>query len=664
MIQSFRKIDRAGRWAAAATLLATLCVQQASLAQDLVAKNFDQDLQGFSGGWGADRAYSWDPAVDAAGNAESGSLRADVDFSAAGDTTLQAALAVSDFAPYDKVRLDVYLDPATKPNAKGDFGTVSVRLRPVGWGWPGTEVPLGTLTKTGWTRFEKPLPASATASVGVNVHWNSGLTGAQSIWIDNLVFVKATAPPPPPALSLRRAQPGLEIRTTGNADYSRKNIGTTADAAPSLSWRNAAGPVTYSMTISETVEAGSSGYAANILLTSGPDAPASASPDWNHPSGIFLEARQTEAGDYSVDLRYKVNAANGHGVRFNDAGLLWAKTNSGLTSLVGTWSLTLQARSLTVQAPGGLTGTAEIPADLFEAFAPGNNTWALFGAQPYTRNDRVLTLSRVRIAGGNDFTAGVDQDFTTASALDPKLQPLQEGTGGVVLRPLGTAWRVTWPLPDPGLFLWSATSLVPNAWAFAGATPITQGGVRTVFLTESANDSAPARFFQLRDQGPKIEPTKVQSYEEDGLPTGKNPPYLGIETSTEAGVSDGSRSLKVVLDNSMTWEWLGQSFGAPVYEAWKKHSKVRFDVHRPVQSAGWNLEVQVGLNADGATWTQGQVMNWEWLNGGATATKTLEFDYSAMKAAAPATGAWWQLNLLFRSAQGGTVYVDNVRFVD
>ena len=47
MFQSFRKIDRASRWSAAATLLATLCVQQASLAQDLVAKNFDQDLQGF-----------------------------------------------------------------------------------------------------------------------------------------------------------------------------------------------------------------------------------------------------------------------------------------------------------------------------------------------------------------------------------------------------------------------------------------------------------------------------------------------------------------------------------------------------------------------------------------------------------------------------------------
>jgi len=120
----------------------------------------------------------------------------------------------------------------------------------------------------------------------------------------------------------------------------------------------------------------------------------------------------------------------------------------------------------------------------------------------------------------------------------------------------------------------------------------------------------------------------------------------------------------VVVDNSMTWEWLGQSFGALVYEAWKKHSKVRFDVHRPSQTAGWNLEVQVGLNADGATWTQGQVMDWEWLNGGASAAKTLEFNYSAMKAAAPATGAWWQLNLLFRSAQGGTVYVDNVRFVD
>ena len=656
-----RVCARVSRWVVGIGLGAFLL--QGS-AEDLVAKKFDQNIEGFSGGWGAERAYSWDPALDGAGNAESGSLRADVDFSSGGDTTLQAGLEVSDFAPYDKVRLDVYLDPATKPNAKGDFGTISVRLRPVGWSWPGTEVPMGTLTKTGWTRFEKPLPASATASVGVNIHWNSGLTGAQSLWIDNLVFVKASAPPPPPTLSLNRAQPGLEIRTTGNPDYSRKNIGTTAEQAPALSWRNSTGPVTYSMTVSETVAAGSSGYAANILLTSGPDAPASASPDWNHPNGLFLEARQTEQGGYSLDLRYKVNAANGHGVRFTEAGLLWAKTNSGLTSLVGTWSLTLQGRSLTVQAPGGLSGVVEIPVELFEAFAPDNNTWAMFGAQPYTRNDRVLTLSRVRIAGGVDFTAGVDQDFTTATALDARLQPHQEGTGGVVLRPLGTAWRVSWPLPDSGLFLWSAKGLASNEWAFSGLTPLTQGGSRTVFVAETGADAAAgAKFFRLRNQGPTITPTLVESYEES-LPSGKNPPYVSVEAASDAGVTDGAKSLKVVVDNSMTWEWLGQSFGPSVYEAWKRHSKVRFDIHRPALSAGWNLEVQVGLNADGATWTQGQVLNWEWLNGGASAKKTLEFDYSAMKAGAPDTGAWWQLNLLFRSAQGGTVYVDNVRFVD
>ena len=199
-------------------LMGALLFQKGLHAQDLKGKSFDQGLDGFSGGWGAERSYSWDPALDGTGSSDSGSLRADVDFSSSGDTTLQGALAVSDFAPYDKLRLDAYIDPATKPNAKGDYGTVSVRLRPVGWGWPGTEVPMGTLTKTGWTRFEKPLPASATASVGVNIHWNSGLSGSQSIWIDNLVFVKASAPPPPPVLSLRRALPGLEVRTTGNAD--------------------------------------------------------------------------------------------------------------------------------------------------------------------------------------------------------------------------------------------------------------------------------------------------------------------------------------------------------------------------------------------------------------------------------------------------------------
>ena len=154
----------------------------------------------------------------------------------------------------------------------------------------------------------------------------------------------------------------------------------------------------------------------------------------------------------------------------------------------------------------------------------------------------------------------------------------------------------------------------------------------------------------------------VESFETT-VPTGANPPYVGITQSTAAGVTDGTYSMLVDIDNSMTSSWIAMNYGASTYTDWKNHTKIRFDLHRPALDHGWNLEVNLGLNAEGATWTQTQLVNWLWLNANTGTSETLEFDYSAMRAAAPATGNWWQLNLMFRTANGGQVYVDDVKFV-
>lgn len=651
---------------ASAVLAGAFATGQA-YAADLIAKSFDTDTQEFGGGWDAPRTYSWDGTIDAETNAASGSLRTDVDFApGTPNTTLQANLNVASFATYDKVRLSVYLDPATSStNSSGHYGSIVIRLRP-GWGWPGTEVSLGTITNTGWTHFEKPLPATATASAGLNVHWTAGYSDQRTIWLDNLIFVERAAPPPPPTLSLSKDLPGLEIRTTGNPDYSRKNIATVDGLAPYASWLNSTGAVTYSMTINESVEAGSSGYAANILLCAGTEVTIGTSPDWNLPSGIFMEAIQTTNGTYDVTVRYKTNAPNSHGIRFSGdttngfPGLLIERTNTTLTSLVGTWTLTLSNATVRLSGPGAISGSATLPESALEWFGVGNNFWALFGAQPYTRNNRTISLSRVSLSGPADYQAAVDQTFTTAEALDPNLVPKQEGTDGIILKPTNTTWRVSWGLPDTGMYLWSALTVKSNAWAYTGMAAITQGDQRTVWAT---NDSKTAGFFQLRNWGPPAEPILVESYE-TAVPIGANPPYTSIAQSSAAGVTEGTYSMMVTLDNTMTWAWITQDFGATTYADWKKRSKIRFDLHRPALASGWNLEVVIALNAPGATWTQQQLLNWVWLNGGASTSQTLEFDYSAMKAAAPATGISWQFNLLFRSGNGGEVYVDNVRFVD
>jgi hypothetical protein len=65
-------------------------------------------------------------------------------------------------------------------------------------------------------------------------------------------------------------------------------------------------------------------------------------------------------------------------------------------------------------------------------------------------------------------------------------------------------------------------------------------------------------------------------------------------------------------------------------------------------------------------WNQTQVVNWAWLNAGASATQTITWDYSSIKAGAPAVGNWFQLNFMARgnAGDGGNVYIDNIRFED
>jgi hypothetical protein len=649
---------------------ASLCLLATSVVlvhgQDLIYMTFDTGEQGFPcGGWDAEKVYSWDSALDGQTNAASGSLRVDAYFTNNVNTTIQTCVGIADLAPYEKMRMDVYLDPTNTPNAGGNFGTLQVRFRP-GWAWPGDVFDLGTITNTGWTHFQAALPVTKTTASGVNIHWTAGFTNnlnPRSIWLDNLVLVDDTAaPPPPPTLAIRKSGPGLDITTAGSPDYSRRNIATVPTLAPTLGWLNSTGAVTYAMTINETVEAGSQGYAANIMLSAGADATINGSPDWNQPSGIFLEMVQNANGFYDVSVRFKTNAPGSHGIRNNPEGLLINLVNTGTSSLVGTWAITLSNAAISVSGPGGISGSGQLPANAPAWFGSGNNFWALFGAQPNQRNNRTMSLSRVHIYGAGDFTGTVDQDFTTATALDPNLEVKEEGSGGVNLKPTNTAWRVWWEIPDTGFELRSAGALVSNAWGATGLTPITQGSRRTVFTT---NVAANAGFFQLRKGGggPALPPILLESFEAGAFAGAVNPPYTNVAQSTAAGVTDGTYSMLVNFDASQTWSWIGKNYAASSYADWRSRNKLVFDLHRAAEPFGWNLNFALAINGE-MGWNQAEVVAWVWHNAAESSSQTITWDYSAIKAAAPATGTYFQLNFMARGGFGGNVYIDNVRFAD
>jgi Putative Ig domain len=152
-------------------------------------------------------------------------------------------------------------------------------------------------------------------------------------------------------------------------------------------------------------------------------------------------------------------------------------------------------------------------------------------------------------------------------------------------------------------------------------------------------------------------------------------PYISIEQSTAAGVTEGANSMEIVYDPTQKWHWIGLGYGDTAYADWHANDIMLVDLHRPSLPAGWNLNLEMALNGP-MGWTQISLQNYVWLNGGASETVTIAFDYRSVRNAAPLPGAslpenadFLQLNIMARGNQdtgggvGGRIYLDNIRFV-
>lgn len=152
-------------------------------------------------------------------------------------------------------------------------------------------------------------------------------------------------------------------------------------------------------------------------------------------------------------------------------------------------------------------------------------------------------------------------------------------------------------------------------------------------------------------------------------------PYISITQSTEAGVTDGTKSMKIEYDSTQKWHWIFKEYPAAAYADWHANDIMLVDLHRASLPAGWNLNLEMSLNGP-MGWTQTSLQNYVWLNGGNTDTVTLAFDYRTQRNAAPLPGAglpanadFLQLNIMARGNQdtgggvGGRIYLDNIRFI-
>lgn len=155
-----------------------------------------------------------------------------------------------------------------------------------------------------------------------------------------------------------------------------------------------------------------------------------------------------------------------------------------------------------------------------------------------------------------------------------------------------------------------------------------------------------------------------------------SPPPAGtpsVALSSQYGVTQGSNSM-AVAPTGYTWEWLAKSFGPETYAQWYNHQTLAFDFTRVTTTAG-NFELVGSINAPttgSSGWSEKQLVNWAWTNGGQNTTQTITWDYSSILATSPSPGSgtsadFWQLGFVARTnpdyaPQYG--YIDNIRFIN
>lgn len=499
---------------AAASLVATSCLP-AFAQTDLVINTFDteESVAGWTRWWGAaPQAYEFDATVDANNNANSGSLKATVDFDAAsygGDNqfALQGAfpdnLAV-DGTKYTNLVFDLRWAGTSPKNTAGNFGYLEPGFRTTDWAqiWlTGFNVTAGDE----WVQVTLPInPAAAKIDIinGVVLKlWSggSGLTGTTTFWVDN---VKLIANPnteiPKPTLAVETPKTGLRLTASGSNIYQRQNIRTTDGM---YSWIGATAPVSYSFTIKEyPVEAG---FQSHIFLVPGSDLPTwEASPDWNRPSVIFLDISNNAEGGGYANFRYKVDAPNSNTMIYNnnpENGPVGALGGVGSTNILGTWTLTFTSdTTAVVTTPDGSTATFELPADHAAQFA--DPLYAFFGVQPNGENrlGKTAVFSNVKISGVvtpiDDSFAGVAPSEEAPLDLDPLVWTrVADSAVGIVLVPPTVKYEITWTVPAAGFVLQSSTDL--SAWNDVGA-PAAQIGDKVRSLLSTLPDPT-AAFFRL-----------------------------------------------------------------------------------------------------------------------------------------------------------------------
>lgn len=471
--------------------------------------------------FGSATTIAWDSAKDAGNNPNSGSVSVSTILPGAsqqyvvmnnpGNFSRNGFIPVlNGSVPFDafnnlkitNFQCDVMFDPTSSTNNLGAYGgELSFGSRGTGFAQP----TFGTvyITNAGWHHVSLPIdsdvqPVFSTMpnllvkldtfdgrSVTIN-----GQDGHSTLWVDNIQFVAAVVPNPPPKMKIQPATPkGLWIFAGSTATVNdREELQTVSQ---NLSWIGGAGfPVSYSFTVLRTPNDLNIGQTHMMLLpTAFQTAPGYNGTDYTSSNLLWLVIAPRANGGCTAQIAWKTNAPAS-----NPANLALLITNS---TRVGTWTVTFSNDSGgTLTAPGASPAAFTI-ADPNVDTDFANPMIGFFGLQPNTAAGEGEYEVWGNIGWINTADGGFSEDFTAEGTISGNFNNFSAVSSSlVVVDPAITPLWVNWSTPDAGYDLGTSTSLTnsadhwftPGYWSSDFAVKSLYGSRRWVLLN---NDQLP-----------------------------------------------------------------------------------------------------------------------------------------------------------------------------
>jgi hypothetical protein len=386
---------------------------------------------------------------------------------------------------------------------------------------------------SGWTHIKIPInkaQGQIDGVAGVVFHkwcantWTLVTNVTARFWIDNVMLIGTSAPPPPPTVSVpTKATQGLNAfaSTQGNSFYDRQSVRLRNTSG--LSWvgiATPANPVTYSFTIAGYPN--SPDCEAYLFLVPNPNANDQA-PDWNETNCAIAYIQGT-ANNATMRFRYKVNedhqqamysggneggkyytnapgSWNGVTTPWYESGDLGSVTNNGV---LGTWKIKFTSdTNVTLIAPNGDTSSFVIPPYNVGYFAehmnPGFNIYLGMQANQANAMNQSVVYSSFAVAG---VPSAYSENFLADAVLDTTNTwdtAVSGGPKGVLIVPAGSASWIKWTLPDTGFNLEIAPALNnPLAWTQPSTGPIIPlYGFKSQLIAQNELPTGGMAFFRL-----------------------------------------------------------------------------------------------------------------------------------------------------------------------